>query len=140
MTIDFLLERFQENSDQPAIIWQDETINYTVLLDKYQQAKAFLGENNIVPGDIVSLTGDFTPNTIALLLALIGNNNIVVPFNSPIKDSETIKFEIAQVEKGIIVNLDTDEYAYEKQSGTGEHAFFKQLRELKHPGLVLFTS
>jgi len=40
-----------------------------------------------------------------LLLALINNDNIIEPFNFPIKEAEKIKYEIAEVEKEIIVEL-----------------------------------
>ncbi len=140
MTIDFLLERFKENKDKPAIIWQGSTINYSVLLQKYDKAYSFLRENHILPGQVVSLTGDFTPNAIALLLALISNQNIIVPFNDPIKEAEEIKFDIAQVERGIVVNTESDEYSLENRTGKADHPYFQHLRDIKSPGLVLFTS
>jgi len=140
MQIDFLLERFKENKDNPAIIWKGTTIDYGVLLDKYAAASDFLKVNNIQEGDVVSLTGDFTPNAIALLLALIGNYNIVVPFNSPIKVAEETKFEIAQVEKGIVIDIETDDYTYEDKKRKADHVYFKKLRNDGSPGLVLFTS
>lgn len=140
MTIDYLLQRFKEHQDNPAIIWKDDTINYSKLLEKYEEASAFLQDQKIAPGDVVSLTGDFTPNSIALLLALINNQNIIVPFNTPIKEAEQIRFEIAQVEKGIVVDVETDEYSYESRNGTADHEYYKRLREVAHPGLVLFTS
>lgn len=140
MIIDFLLSRFEENKDNQAIIWHEKTIKYSDLLDKYELANRFLKTNNIKTGEVVSVTGDFSPNAIAVLLSLINNRNIIVPFNFPIKDTEHIKFEIAQVEKGIIIDADTDELIYENKSGKSEHHFYTQLRELNTPGLVLFTS
>lgn len=140
MTIDFLLERFETNKDRPAIIWQDLTYSYNELLEKYRAAVSFLEKHGIKPGEVVSLTGDFTPSSVALLLALIGNRNIVVPFNGPVKEAERIKFQIAQVEKGIVINVETDAYAYEEQSGKADHPYYQTLRQEKAPGLVLFTS
>ena len=140
MAIDFLLDRFEESKDNPAIIWQGVTINYGDLIDKYNEAYLFLKQNNIGSGNVVSLTGDFTPNAIALMLALIANKSIVVPFNSPIKDAEKIKFDIAQVEKAIIINLDDDSYTFETKTGKADHKYFQDLRKAKKAGLVLFTS
>jgi len=91
MSIDFLLEKFKEHSKQPAIIWNNETLTYLDLIKKYEEAENFISENNILPGQVTALTGDFTPNTIALLLALISNQNIIVPLNAPIKESELKK-------------------------------------------------
>lgn len=140
MAIDFLIKKFGENAEQPAIIWQDTIIDYGALLKKYEEASRFLLESGIRTGEVVSLTGDFTPNTIAVLLALIGNRNIIVPFNFPIKDSETVKFEIADVEKKINVDVETDEYTFEIGGKRAAHDFYKIIRERGNPGLVLFTS
>lgn len=140
MAIDFLLKRFSENAGQPAIIWQGVTINYGDLLEKYEQASQFLSKNGLEAGEVVSLTGDFTPNTIAVLLALIGNRNIITPFNFPLKESEYIKFEIAEVEKKINVDVETDEYSFETADKKASHDFYETIKERGNPGLVLFTS
>ena len=140
MNVDFLLQRFKENAEKPAIIWQSNTLSYQNLIDKYEDALNFLRKEHIENGAIVSLTGDFTPNSIALILALINNQNIIVPFNFPIKEGEQNKFKIAEVERGIIVDLEDDTYKMEQISGQANHSFYSILRERKSPGLVLFTS
>lgn len=140
MGIDFLLERFRENADSSAIIWQNSTLKYQDLLDRYEGAVSFLKNEIIESGAVVSLTGDFTPNTIALILALINNQNIIVPFNYPIKEGEQNKFQIAEVERGILVNLEDDTYKTEIIAGKANHIFYRTLRDKKSPGLVLFTS
>ena len=140
MNVDFLLQRFKENAEKSAIIWQSNTLSYHNLLDKYEDALSFLKKENIEKGAIVSLTADFTPNSIALILALINNQNIIIPFNFPIKEGEQNKFKIAEVERGIIVNLEDDTYKMEQISGQANHSYYSILRERKSPGLVLFTS
>ncbi len=140
MPIQFLLHRFEENAELPAIIWQNDTILYRDLLMKYESACQFIISNKIKQGEVISLTGDFTPNTIALLLALIQNRNIIVPFNAPVKEAEHIKFQIAEVEKGITVENDTDNYSFQIIGDRSAHAFYTTLRERQTPGLVLFTS
>ncbi len=140
MNVNFLLERFKQNADKPAIIWQSKILTYQDLIDKYDSAFDFLRKEDILAGTVVSLTGDFTPNTIALLLVLINNQNIIVPFNSPIKEGEQNKFTIAEVERGIIVNLEDDTYQAEDRRGHASHTFYEILKQRKSPGLVLFTS
>jgi acyl-coenzyme A synthetase/AMP-(fatty) acid ligase len=134
------IEKFGDYSKSPAIIWNNCIINYKDLIIKYNQALEFISMRGVKVGEVVSLTGDFTPNTIALMFALIQNNNIIVPFNSSIKESEYIKFEIANVQKEIIVNIKTDEYRLEDKTGNGQHDYYKTIRDRNHPGLVLFTS
>lgn len=140
MAINFLLERFKTNEHQPAIIWKDKTLTYADLLSKYAAAQTFIEANNILKGDVVSLNGDFTPNTIALILALIANENIVVPFNFPLKEGELIKYKIAEVEKEILIDVENDTYTLSNLGVVASHPFYTILKERRSPGLVLFTS
>jgi len=135
-----LIKKMIEYTEMPAIIWHDNTVSYKQLITKYNKATKFLIDNNVLSGEVISLTGDFTPNTIALMFALIHNNNIIVPFNYTIKESEFIKFDIARVQKGIIVNIVDDKYILEDRGGNGQHVLYETIRKHRHPGLVLFTS
>jgi long-chain acyl-CoA synthetase len=134
------INKFEEYSQLPSIIWNDSFVTYTDLIFKYKQAIEFIRMNGVEHGEVVSLTGDFTPNTIALIFALIQNNNIIVPFNHSMKEAENIKFDIACIQKGITVNVEDDNYRIENKSGNGQHALYDTIRARKNPGLVLFTS
>jgi long-chain acyl-CoA synthetase len=140
MMIQFLIDRFEDHADDTCIIWHSRNITYSEMLHKINEASAFLHENGISSGMVVSITSDFTPNTIALILALIQNENIVVPFTHPIKKSELIKFEIAEVECNIEIDLEEDKYTLSFTGHTAKHSYFKKLRSDNRPGLVLFTS
>jgi long-chain acyl-CoA synthetase len=138
MAIEFLLQKFKENENEPAIIWKEQTFNYSDLLFKYSDAKKIIKDNLIKKGALVSLNADFTPNAIAFLLALIENENIVVPFNFPLK--EIIKNEIAEVEVEILFNLENDTFLINKREFIAKHEYYQTLRQRKSAGLVLFTS
>ena len=140
MAIDFLLERFKANEKQTAIIWKDSKLTYGELLNRYFLAQSFLKVNSIIKGTVVALNGDFTPNAISLLLALITNENIIVPFNFPIKDGELQKYDIAQVEQQISINIETDIYSVKNMNTEATHQYYLTLRDKTTPGLVLFTS
>lgn len=134
------MERFKEHADQPSIIWKHQTLSYQELINKVEEAAVFLAGNKIKPGQVIALTGDFTPNTIALMLALINNENIIVPFNAPIKEGESGKTAIAQVQFNIIVDVDTDIYILEELPFGGINNFYQSMHQTNSPGLVLFTS
>jgi acyl-coenzyme A synthetase/AMP-(fatty) acid ligase len=138
--IDFFLNQFEENKHKTAIIWNETVLSYADLLLKIKEAREFIKLNKIHTGKVISLTGDFTPNAIAILLALIENNNIIAPFNYPLKDSEYVKFKIAEVEGDIIVDVNTDEYTYSTRNVTNSHELIKALKNISQPGLILFTS
>ncbi len=138
--MNILIEKLKEYAEFPAIIWNNKFYSYNELFVKYNEALAFIHLKGVNEGEVVSLIGDFTPNTIALMFALIQNNNIIVPFNSTIKDSEQVKFDIACVQKTILVNVVNDNYSIELRDDQGDHSLYEIIRERKKPGLVLFTS
>jgi long-chain acyl-CoA synthetase len=137
--IDFLIERFQENKDKTAVIWESNPVTYGQLLEKVLSFSQYLQTQNIKKGDIVSLVGDFSPNSIALLLALIQNSSIIAPFTKSILEKENSKFNIAQVEK--ILSFDVnDNVSLEIKDRVASHEYYDKLRSQNLPGLVLFSS
>jgi acyl-coenzyme A synthetase/AMP-(fatty) acid ligase len=138
--MNILIERFKEYGELQAIIWNDKFYSYNELVVKYNEALKFIHAEGINEGEVISLVGDFTPNTIALMFALIQNNNIIVPFNYTMKESEQIKLDIACVQKSIIVNVITDDYKIDVKDSDGQHLLYNIIRERKQSGLVLFTS
>jgi acyl-coenzyme A synthetase/AMP-(fatty) acid ligase len=138
--IQFLIDRFKQNADDTCIIWHSTNITYGEMLQKIKDATLYLELNGINKGMVVSVTGDFTPNTIALILALIQNRNIIVPFAHPIKETELLKFEIAEVECKIQIDLESDIFTHNFTDFKASHVYFQELRAADRPGLVLFTS
>ena len=135
-----LIDKIKDYGELPAIIWNDKFYSYNELFEKYKLAQDFIEKQCVKEGEIISLTGDFTPNTIALMFALINNNNIIVPFNYTLKEAEYIKFEISCVQKSIIVDVKSDNYMIENRERNSVSSIYETLIQSKKPGLVLFTS
>jgi long-chain acyl-CoA synthetase len=140
MNIDFLIDNFKKFSGNECIVWKSETLTYKDLLTLLEGASSFVTRNGISKGSVVALNGDFTPNSIALLFALILNDNIIVPFTKQEKESIGVKLEIAQAEFIINVNIGDDTFSIEKLRNKSEHEYYEKIRSLKVAGLVLFTS
>lgn len=139
MYIDFLMRVFSEHKESPAIIWQDKIYSYEWLGNKVNELATDLKSNTITPKSVVGLTGDFSPCCIALLLALIENENIVVPFASAASSGISRKLGIAQVEHLATVN-DNEEISFQSTQVTATHELYSTVRCANQPGLVLFTS
>ena len=139
MYIDFLFNIFTENRDNDAIIWKDNRYSYEWLNDSINKFQRLIDSHQINEGAVVALEGDFTPTSIALLLALIEKACIIVPLSNTSSKNETKLFNIAQVEFIYRVNED-DAITSEKLSQRSDNEFYKIIREREHPGLVLFTS
>ncbi len=139
MSIDFLFQIFEKYQDQDAILWNNERYSYRWLLNRIHFWQHEMEVHEIFPGMIVALEGDFSPDGIALFLALTNKNCIIVPLlNIAIPDRET-KFNIAQVE--FCFHVDRQDTVQTKRvSHSSDHEFFRILRAGNFPGLILFSS
>ncbi len=139
MHVDFLLDTFRANPTRDAIVWRGRIVPYAWLLDAVAGWDTCLAEASIAPGSVVSLEGDFSPNAIALLLALAARGCIVVPLTASVEARKPEFRDIAQVE--VIASLrGHDEARLEPTGVRASHELFGRLRGARHPGLVLFSS
>jgi long-chain acyl-CoA synthetase len=139
MMIDFLVKVFEEHRERDFIVWQGTTFTYGWLLERLVSWSRALEEHNVAPGTVVMLQGDYSPNSIGLLLALIRRGGIIVPLT--VQNEETIRSytAIAQGEVRCRVAAD-DTVSFSSLGTTAVHDYYAQLRDEGHPGLVLFSS
>ena len=139
MNIDFLLNVFLANKNKEAIIWQDKIFQYEWLYDRIKFWLKRLEENTVKSGEVIVLEADFSPNSIALFLALIETNGIIIPLTTSVRNKKDEFLEIAQAEKIITIN-DEDVVKIEDLTYTANHELYIELKKRNHPGLVLFSS
>ena len=139
MCIDFLFDVFNEFKNCDAIIWKATKHSYRSLIINIEKSQLLIDSYQIQPGMVVAINGDFSPNSIALLLALIEKRCIIVPLTNTSNKNENKIFEIAQVEFVFRVN-DDDIITKETVSNQIDNDYYKMIKERQHPGLVLFTS
>jgi acyl-CoA synthetase (AMP-forming)/AMP-acid ligase II len=139
MFIDFLEKTFEVNHDRDAIIWRDTVYNYRWLLDRVHYWREALNHRGLSHGTITVLEGDFSPNSVALFLALIDHGCIVVPLTSSVGAEKNELVEIAQGELLFVIGADDDVTLGDLQH-CATHELYSILRQNKHPGLVLFSS
>jgi len=139
MSIDFLLEAFEKNQGKDAIAWGDKTYNYKWLLKRVAYWQEQIRDNYISRGAVTIIEADFSPNSIALFLALIDHACILVPLTSSVESQKSEFIKIAQGEISFVVD-DTDHVQIKKLSYSSDHEFYHQLRSMNHPGLILFSS
>lgn len=139
MFIDFLTERFREYGDKEAIIWRDHPYSYNWLVDRIDEWATYLNDQGITQGTVVALEADFSPNSVALMLALIDRACIFVPLTATVRNKKAEFLEIAEVEVGMTIDSD-DAVVVERTGIEVVHPFYGELRQRNHPGLVLFSS
>jgi len=139
MFIDFLFDVFRQNADSEAIIWRDQSFTYRGLLERTNRWRSYLQENRIASGTVVAIEADFSPNAIALLLAVIENGCVAVPLTSSVAAKKTEFIAIAGVE--VLIELDAhDETRLMRFEPPAAHDILRRLRQCGHPGLILFSS
>lgn len=138
--IDFLLERFAARGDADAIVWHDQPFSYRWLLDRVGYWRGRIEEMDVPPHANVALVADFSPNAVALFLALIEHRCVVVPITSTHSESRRSEFvELGECTRRIRIGAD-DEAVFDTLAGETRHDLFGKLRAAGHPGLVLFSS
>jgi len=139
MFIDFLLKVFETNKSKNAIVWQDQLYTYEWLSNQIQHWQNILVTHSIERGKVVVLEADFSPNSVALFLALIEHACILVPLTSSVETKKSEFIEIAQGEITFCIHQ-SDEVEVKKLSHNATHPFYNELRQRNHAGLVLFSS
>lgn len=139
MHLDFLFQLFDECKSKTAIIWENGNYSYGSLINNIKKSQLLIDSYDINSGTVVALEGDFSPNSIALLLALIEKSCIVVPLDRSSKKNEKRRFDIAQVEFVFRVD-ENDGITTEAVFYEADNVFYRTIKKREHPGLVLFTS
>lgn len=139
MFIDFLLEVFAHHHAQDAIIWKGQVRSYAWLQECLLHWQRIIQSEEVAPGTVAVLQGDFSPNSVALFLALVDRGCIVVPLTSPVEAARQRYLEIAQGEVRFLID-EADKVEIVNLNRSADHALYGRLRQSRHPGLVLFSS
>ena len=137
----FLLGRFARGADQRAVIFRDDVMTYAALGKSVEQWLERIEMDGIKPGDTVAFVGDFSPNTIALYLALALHRCVLVPLARE-HDPDRLPDFMATAQVNYIYGFDHDDKLSEskKKSFKIVHPLIQSLRDKGNPGLILFSS
>lgn len=139
MILDFMLKKFKADKSKEAIIWKDKSYDYNWLLDRIYKWQQIIYSHEISPGTVTILEADFSPNSVALFLALIEHECLLVPLTSSVEAKKPEFIKIAQGEVNFKIE-EEDNFKIDKIPNRASHEYYNKLRNLKHPGLVLFSS
>ena len=130
-------ENFKKFDKKISIVFKNQNYSYD---DLYNQIKKI--ENELLPtiekGKVVSILSDYSFESIALLIALYKNKNIIVPITTTIESEIKERIEESFTDKSIkIVNKN---YLIEEHSSHEKHQMIKNLQDNSQSGLILFSS
>ena len=125
--------------DREAIIWKEKNLSFRWLHSQVGHWEAQLDSWDVKQGQVVVLEADFSPNSLALFLALTSRRAILVPLTESVSHKKNEFIEVSQGE--ITISIDEDDKVTCKKLGKcSNHNLYDRLKKDKHPGLVLFTS
>jgi long-chain acyl-CoA synthetase len=139
MFLDFLFDVFRTNAGAEAVIWRDQSFSYSELLARTDHWRSYLQTNDVTNGTVTAIDADFSPNAIALMLALIESGCIVVPLTASVAAKKADFIAIAAVEVSLQLDL-LDQAQLTRFEPPAAHEILQRLRERGHPGLILFSS
>ena len=132
------LKKLQSKGERIAVIENESVFTYANLYKKIEQFLVEFEKSGIKGGQVVILYGDYSFYSIALLLALAANKNIVVPITKiPAQELDERKQE-SNAEWLIFVN-DSD-FQLERLQSAEKHHIISQLNTQSRSGLILFSS
>lgn len=130
---------FNNNISSIALIWNSKEYTYEQLLKKIKESRSVIKHHNIKPGTVVGLNADFSPNSVALLFALIERKCIIVPLAKKNSNLEQPLIELAKVQYGYTISND-DKIYIKKTSLIPNNKYYQVIYNRAHAGLVLFSS
>ncbi|MEC1107090.1 long-chain fatty acid--CoA ligase [Bacillus velezensis] len=137
--ISWVTDKLRETQDSEFLIFKGQTFTYDDLLARISFFQKELEQNGIREGECVALIGDYSPNAIFLLMALLLNRNIVVPLSNESREKHLDMFEDAKVNQIIEINKN-DSWTLREGSESASHPLLDDLRERRESGIIIFTS
>lgn len=139
MDKNYFISLFEDYGHETAIIYKNSRSSYKDLYEGIRHNITLIQDVGILSGDVVAIEGDFSPNSIALLFALINYQCIIVPINKNGKNDLRYLYEIAKVQ--YVFSVDKNDILKSKKlSKRVGNSYYKKLRDKDLPGLVLFSS
>jgi len=136
MNISFLLNSLLENKDSDAIMTEKRVYSYSDIYNEFVSVKKILEQNKIKTSSIVSIISDFSEKAIAMLIALIEKDCILVPI-SPVVKEKNKYISISQTE--FVIDLCDESPNIRKTGIIPDHKMLLNLKG-EAPGLILFSS
>jgi len=137
--LEAVLARISSHGGKPALFWQGKEFSYADFSLMIEAWIAKLGEDGIGLGCVVGYKGDFSPQTCALIFALMKVGAILVPFTSEVSAEMSFFIEIAGVQFLYDFN-EKDFHTLSKFPKNAPPDLVAMFSERKRPGLIVFTS
>ena len=137
--LETVLDRISLHGGKPALFWQGKEFSYADFSLMIETWVAKLDEDGVGRGSVAGYKGDYSPQTCALMFALMKVGAILVPFTSEVSAEMSTFMKIAGVQF-LYDFKENDVYKLSKFPENGPSDLVTMFLERKRPGLIVFTS
>jgi acyl-coenzyme A synthetase/AMP-(fatty) acid ligase len=138
--MNWMLDKIHQFGDKTVFICENQRCSYLDLYTKIRDWQEKISAIGLKPGEVVAVVGDFNPDSAALTISLLANNNIIVPLTNETQSKHGRFFDLANVEWCFEMDIKSQHWKHWKVEATSSHHSIEQLRTEQEAGLVLFTS
>lgn len=136
MNIDYIFDRLKERTDECAIVSDGKEYSFGDINYKYNEAVSFIDRAGIQPGSVVAIVAEFSPLSIAMMLALIERNVILVPISFVVKNID----DYLRISQAQFVIYAENDYKIETINRTVDHPMLLDLIKRNSAGIIFFSS
>ncbi|WP_108649833.1 ANL family adenylate-forming protein [Dongshaea marina] len=132
-----MINSLKNFDDKIAIVYKGNKYSYDELHSEIIKINNNVISGRIEKGDVVAILSDYSFESIALLISLHMNKNVIVPITSKHDDEINDRLKESFCNKKVIVD---NGYIVDEVDSPTRHEMIDRLRDLNHSGLVLFSS
>ena len=136
--LDQLLSKLASRCDETAISYRDVKYTFGQLETMRLEWRESLESHDIESGEVVALKGDYHPDCIALLLALLQNRNIVALTPQAAKDDEPCLQDSQAT--GFFQYQGDAPASFTRLENKTNHPLLRELQSRHEGGFIIFSS
>jgi acyl-coenzyme A synthetase/AMP-(fatty) acid ligase len=138
-SVNAVFERMKGLGGREALFSAGTALTYQALFARVADWSARLDRDGVAAGTTCAVHGEFSPESAALILALIERNAILIPFTRAIEKEIGGLREIAGAQ--CMYRLEPDgRSSFERFQGVAQNELVEKFRATGHPGLIVFSS
>ena len=136
--IAMLFERLQSRGDGVLLWTPSGEVTAAEILVRAAKQEKVLRDAGVGKGSLCAFTGDYSPETIAIFLAIASICAVAIPFSA----GTAAEQDVLAAEAGVEFWIDpaSGEVRRTGIAGAKSHPLLRSLVDIGHPGLVVFTS
>ena len=138
-SIDAVLARMRAGDTRPALFARGATVSYDTFFGMVEAWEERLRADGVGAGTVCGFLSDYSPQTCALIFALLKARAIIVPFTTEVAAEMATFMAIAGVEQLYRFNAD-DTWSGERTAEAPTDRLVAGFRDRGRPGLIVFTS